>query len=435
MTLKAALVAMETGNYGAARDALVTAWQQTRSPAIAELVDVLDRQAPDALSAQLAAIITPRVVTSLANLERLKRVDDPRLAGWAIDALVNLPFTAVTARDFLVAVAHTAVRHDDPRLAARQPQIDDAVSTRIGRLAIRQELLAIVAQGVAKLPEPPAVDVSKLAALVEPLQRGTRSADALLAEIYANPTDDAPRLVYADALSEQGDPRGEFIVMQIERGDSEPSAREQELLKKHGKVWLGALAPVLSWGKGYARTTFRRGFVSTADIILSVGKKLRPLLTHPAWATVESIQGLYMDDSGLLAHAPLRALSSLVVNLNHVPWLAARTDKLATVKHITVTHFHEEFDGPLLRAAFPSVQTLFVPVGQITTADVEKFTTLGIEHVKLRDSSETPIDHFVEQLLGTPARISHLTLLRLRGDETYELHRDAKGKYARSQKP
>ena len=37
-----------------------------------------------------------------------------------------------------------------------------------------------------------------------------------LAAICANPDDDAPRLVYADWLDEHGDPRGEFIRVQVE---------------------------------------------------------------------------------------------------------------------------------------------------------------------------------------------------------------------------
>ena len=48
---------------------------------------VLDAKAPDAISARLAAIVTPRAVTSLANLRALADLDDPRLAAWAIDAL------------------------------------------------------------------------------------------------------------------------------------------------------------------------------------------------------------------------------------------------------------------------------------------------------------------------------------------------------------
>jgi uncharacterized protein (TIGR02996 family) len=44
-----------------------------------------------------------------------------------------------------------------------------------------------------------------------------RQQDDLLAPILADPDDDQRRLVYADRLSEQGDPRGELITLQVQR--------------------------------------------------------------------------------------------------------------------------------------------------------------------------------------------------------------------------
>ncbi|MFO0740953.1 MAG: TIGR02996 domain-containing protein [Labilithrix sp.] len=43
--------------------------------------------------------------------------------------------------------------------------------------------------------------------------------------ILADPADDTPRLVYADVLSERGDPRGELIVVQIQRERLEREGR------------------------------------------------------------------------------------------------------------------------------------------------------------------------------------------------------------------
>ncbi|MFO0549466.1 MAG: TIGR02996 domain-containing protein [Polyangiaceae bacterium] len=89
----------------------------------------------------------------------------------------------------------------------------------------------------------------------------------LLDEILARPDDDDPRVVYADWLVSRGDPRGEFIHIQCQRGggstrrvgrwanmpDSELGTREQELLKKHEKEWIrpfyGRLRPV--WRRGF----------------------------------------------------------------------------------------------------------------------------------------------------------------------------------------
>src|SRR5262249_3119312 len=116
---------------------------------------------------------------------------------------------------------------------------------------------------------------AELVAACTPLRNSTVTIESLYAEVYANPNDDAPRVVLADALLERNDPRGEFITLQLARGrEGEPSARELELLKKYRKQWLGPLATVLSFGKSYSSTAFTRGFVSTADFIFKTEKKL-----------------------------------------------------------------------------------------------------------------------------------------------------------------
>jgi uncharacterized protein (TIGR02996 family) len=93
-------------------------------------------------------------------------------------------------------------------------------------------------------------------------------AQALLADILAHPDDKKPRLVYADMLQEQGDPRGDFIAMQCTRAElPEGDARIGELdksiealLKKHKKAWTA-----LGDNKG-ARWEFRRGFAEKLSI-------------------------------------------------------------------------------------------------------------------------------------------------------------------------
>lgn len=70
-------------------------------------------------------------------------------------------------------------------------------------------------------------------------------SDALVRQILDNPSDDAPRLLYADYLEERGDPRGEFIRLQCELARMSPfddrwsacAARERRLLFRHGAEW------------------------------------------------------------------------------------------------------------------------------------------------------------------------------------------------------
>src|SRR5579871_4283305 len=77
--------------------------------------------------------------------------------------------------------------------------------------------------------------------------------DALEAALVENPDDLATHHAYADYLQEQGDPRGEFIQLQLALEDPNRSAREQrrlvarvkELLAEHQREWLGILADEL----------------------------------------------------------------------------------------------------------------------------------------------------------------------------------------------
>jgi uncharacterized protein (TIGR02996 family) len=76
---------------------------------------------------------------------------------------------------------------------------------------------------------------------------------ALEDALVADPDDRAAHMAYADWLMEQGDPRGEFIQVQLALEDEGRSAaerkglreREAALLKAHARQWLGSLADYL----------------------------------------------------------------------------------------------------------------------------------------------------------------------------------------------
>src|SRR5919108_156006 len=85
-----------------------------------------------------------------------------------------------------------------------------------------------------------------------PPARGTLR-EALESALADNPDDLASHMAYADFLTEQGDPRGEFIRVQLALEDESVPAgerkrlrqRERELLDAHEREWLGELAPIL----------------------------------------------------------------------------------------------------------------------------------------------------------------------------------------------
>lgn len=84
-----------------------------------------------------------------------------------------------------------------------------------------------------------------------------------LGDIKDNPADDTPRLILADWLQDQGDPRGELLALELQRlrlGDGHPKAeelyrRERQILNRHVYAWLGDFLDVASdW-------EFHRGFI------------------------------------------------------------------------------------------------------------------------------------------------------------------------------
>src|SRR4051812_33743754 len=94
-------------------------------------------------------------------------------------------------------------------------------------------------------------------------------AAAFVRAVCDAPDDDLPRLIFADWLDERGDPRGEFIRLQVGRPRlpaDDPrrrdwKAREDELLRAHEEEWLGPLADVVS------SYTFRRGFIDSVMVM------------------------------------------------------------------------------------------------------------------------------------------------------------------------
>src|SRR5262249_12677346 len=78
---------------------------------------------------------------------------------------------------------------------------------------------------------------------------------ALLAAIRDRPGSRAERLVYADWLTDRGDPRGEFIHLQCQArrlGRDDPrrldlDAQAHQLLLRHEEQWLGPLLGAANW--------------------------------------------------------------------------------------------------------------------------------------------------------------------------------------------
>lgn len=107
--------------------------------------------------------------------------------------------------------------------------------------------------------------------------------NSLFTAVYAAPDDLQPRAMLADALQERGDPRGDFIALQLARPTADTEARAAALLDEHGAAWLGELAPLLT------QVGWERGFPSRAHFSVKQPGDARRLLDRPELATLETL--------------------------------------------------------------------------------------------------------------------------------------------------
>jgi uncharacterized protein (TIGR02996 family) len=133
---------------------------------------------------------------------------------------------------------------------------------------------------------------------------------AFLEAIKESPGDDMPRLILADWLEEQGDPRGEYVRSQVlchRLPPSDPVRRRleewgAERLARHQAAWQGRLPELLG-----GHQQFHRGLIHLA---ISPGGLLAAepaLLGTEDWAWVEAVtlRSLDDDDADRLARTPL----------------------------------------------------------------------------------------------------------------------------------
>lgn len=112
----------------------------------------------------------------------------------------------------------------------------------------------------------------------------TDTEASLRAQILASPDDDAPRRVLADLLADRGDPRGEFIAVQLELARAPTAALKEQsaaLLREHGRAW----API---DPQDAAVTFARGFVEHVQVFAS--SVLEPLSSLCATEPVTQVR-------------------------------------------------------------------------------------------------------------------------------------------------
>ncbi|MBM4777001.1 MAG: hypothetical protein GQE15_04790 [Archangiaceae bacterium] len=125
------------------------------------------------------------------------------------------------------------------------------------------------------------VESGVVPAVAPPVPKGRPDSRlALLERIAASPYDDGLRLSLGELYEAQGDPRAEFIALQLAeaRGQGSPSARERiaSLLERHGARWVPR-------GINLEFSEFRRGLLHTAYWFDETD------VDHHAWMSVERL--------------------------------------------------------------------------------------------------------------------------------------------------
>lgn len=315
-----------SASEGAARlEALLEAWRDLRHPRIADLIDLLTARLLEGARPIKGKSVAARTEAMVALCESKNVVDVARVlaAEW--------PGTWQTALPVLKAVVKLP---DDPRVAAHLAREVDATRfetwtssafyrplfARLNALEdVRQWPLleaqlsrtksfyyqrdmrpleeaaveryrALKVQPLSKEDEALVEALEAPFAAVAATQTSTRrSGEELLAEVYARPDDLTARAVYGDWLSERNDPRGELISLQLGAPSPKSLNRQQALIKKHWKTWLG---PIADWLKSPPR--FEAGFPVEGHLDASVSRDVqesfRKVVDRPEWTTFRTLR-------------------------------------------------------------------------------------------------------------------------------------------------
>ena len=321
MTFAAALVAAKRALDGhddeAALVALVAAWRVNKQPRIA---DVVDRVSARIGAAPIEGKTVKARTAAWSTLARKRRTLDvgPLVAtpwpGTWKDALPLVELACALPPDPRVAVALAQLVGDErfdtwtarrffQRVLARITSLGDVRTRSILEAAVglprsrywRDDTKPAVLATIAKLRDLPKLTKSDETAVVAieacfaetvaTERTHARGRAELLAAIYADPDDDTVRSVFADWLTEQGDPQGELIALQLarHRGEQGDRKRELALLRKHAEAWAGPLGSIVTLD----RRTFERGFL--ADVTVDVAR-ISDDFDDPAWATVHTVE-------------------------------------------------------------------------------------------------------------------------------------------------
>jgi len=134
-------------------------------------------------------------------------------------------------------------------------------------------------------------------------------SEALLSQIYADPTDQAARMVYEDWLEERGDPRARAIALMTSQSQGKHLGREEQaelddIIEQHWRAWVG---PAVALIPPKSRTRFVDGFLSEVELRIDSDAD-RQLAADPVFAT---LRWLTCEHADIVVRPTMKLLRTL----------------------------------------------------------------------------------------------------------------------------
>lgn len=385
-------------------DALLVAWRANRQPRLADLIDrvseplvkaagkVKGASMPERTKQCFALCKTKNTVAlgqvlatewpgtwqpALPLLEAvLKLPDDPRVAAHFAKQVDATRYDTWTSKTYWRPLFRRLATLGDVRqLPLLEQQLQRAKGEYYARDMRPMEEAVVKALKAVKVKPLSKADDELITALEAPFaatsagekQKG-KSGEALLAAVYANPSDLSARAVYGDWLLEHSDPRGELISLQSNPPTPKSEARIRSLIKKHWKTWLG---PVSDWFK--KPPEFTLGFPSTAYLDEPNHQQrdaFRALMDRPEWRTIETITSwpywIDVTPAEALRHPNFASVRSLYVMDKFLPELLTASPPLTELR------LQRQPEGAeRLMETMPTLKSL-----QLFSADLARFEKL-----------------------------------------------------------
>ncbi len=370
--------------------ALLEAWRAKRCARLADLIDRISKDAAadlpslvkKPLAAQWAQWVAVAEQRKPEDFDRLVAVPMPRkwtdaeplfahLYRWEPDPRLARYLASVIATNaihsrygdtradqvggFYHRLMAVLAAHEDHRAL---PALEDARTTHGDPYSHWRNRRAEIAAQLRAVPVPAETpdEAALLDRLLAPPARTPQTAAELLARIHEAPDDLGARAVYGDLLSEQGDPRGELITLQL--AHERNPAREQKLLKAHGAAWAG---PIGGWFTPASRI-FEGGFLAGGRLADGYRVVLDDAaLAAPEWRLIRALDVPLGFDAAALFHPNLAGVRRLAITEVEVLALLKRSWPF---EELVAGHWRETpmpSPHPLAdAAAFPALKTLGV---------------------------------------------------------------------------